>query len=122
MKLKNYLNEENMEFKIGDVVAVYSRGRLIKTSKIEKITPKGAIKVDGDLYTPDGHQKGGDTWGRKTIMLIDDNIRDQITRIKFKNTIRKFADDVQVGKTDKIPIEDLKRVVSAIHELGNYNE
>lgn len=49
------------DLKVGDYVLVcYNSSKRIK--KIEKITPKGFIKVDGTLYNQNGDERGGNVW------------------------------------------------------------
>lgn len=55
-----------LDVKVGDTVIVYSTwGKSIR--KVECITPKGFIKVNGILYYEDGTQRGGDSWSRTSI-------------------------------------------------------
>ena len=52
--------------KVGDFVFVSCRlGRSLK--KVEKITPKGYIKVGGILFNKDGLERGGDIWNKYSI-------------------------------------------------------
>lgn len=52
--------------KVGDAVFVSGNFGCI-LHKVEKITPKGFIKVNGALYTKDGYERGGDVWCRTNI-------------------------------------------------------
>lgn len=52
--------------KPGDKVFVSGRfGRSLHT--VEKITPKGFIKVNGSLYNQNGYERGGDPWSFTSI-------------------------------------------------------
>lgn len=48
--------------KAGDKVFVHTNWGKRRLSTIEKITPKGFIKVDGALFTKAGFQRGGGPW------------------------------------------------------------
>ena len=52
--------------KVGDKVFVCWRmGSSLKT--VEKITPKGYIKVGGSLYNTDGSERNSDVWSRCSL-------------------------------------------------------
>ena len=76
---------EKLDLKVGDKVIVMSRcGKSINT--VERITPKGAIRVGGTLYHQDGYQKGGDSWN---ITSIKKATEEDIREIKEKTYIAK---------------------------------
>lgn len=57
--------------KAGDFVFI--TGRFKRSLKqVEKITPKGFIKVDGSLYNKDGLIRGGDGWNFTRIIPASD--------------------------------------------------
>lgn len=76
---------EKLDLKVGDNVVVMSHWG-ISIRKVEKITPKGAIRVDGTLYNEFGSQKGGDSWSRS---LIKKATEEDIREIKKANYIKK---------------------------------
>lgn len=52
--------------KVGDLVFVRCRhGQSLK--KVEKITPKGYIKVGGTLFDKSGTERGGDIWNKEFL-------------------------------------------------------
>lgn len=52
--------------KVGDKVFVCWRmGRALRT--VEKITPKGNIRVNGILFNTDGSERGGDIWSKSFL-------------------------------------------------------
>ena len=52
--------------KVGDFVFVCCRlGQSLK--KVEKITPKGYIKVGNSLFNKHGSERGGDVWNKRFI-------------------------------------------------------
>lgn len=64
---------EKLDLKVGDKVIVKSRWNEY-ISEVERITPKGAIRVNGTLYNEYGSQKGGDSWSRSYIEKATDEI------------------------------------------------
>lgn len=64
---KGVLKMANCEnLKVGDFVFVNGRFRR-SLHQVEKITPKGFIKVNGSLYTKRGWVRGGDSFAFATI-------------------------------------------------------
>jgi hypothetical protein len=54
------------KLKVGDLVFVSCRlGKSLE--KVEKITPKGYIKVGATLFNKDGSERGGDIWNKYHI-------------------------------------------------------
>lgn len=74
-------NCENL--KVGDNVFVCGRsGRSLH--QVEKITPKGFIRVDGQLYTKNGSQRGsGNGWYFTSIRPASDEEVEQFKKEKF---------------------------------------
>ena len=57
------MNDWIKNLKVGDYVFMSWRmGTSLR--KVEKITPKGNIKVDGVLFNKDGSERGGDVWNK----------------------------------------------------------
>lgn len=57
------MNEWIKNLKVGDKVFVCWRmGRSLRS--VEKITPKGYIKIGGSLYNTDGSERNSDVWSR----------------------------------------------------------
>ena len=69
--------------KVGDKVFVIGRlGRSLK--QVEKITPKGFIKVDGEFYKKDGSQRGrGDPWYHTSIQPASAEEIEQFHKERF---------------------------------------
>lgn len=77
------------EFKVGSKVIVSSRNYNDKIRTVEKITPKGMIKVDGILYNASGSERSSDVWNVGRIRLATDEMIKKINEDNFiKNTIR----------------------------------
>lgn len=68
--------------KAGDAVFVCGRfGRSL--CRVEKITPKGFIKVAGTLYTKAGFQRGSDGWDFTSIRPASAEEIEQYRKEKF---------------------------------------
>lgn len=58
---------EKLNVKAGDKVIYTSHFGGDKVAVVEKITPKGFIKVNGTLFTEDGIERGSSVWNRSFI-------------------------------------------------------
>jgi hypothetical protein len=80
---------ELKDLKAGDKVVVnygYYANRAVK--EIEKVTPAGFIKVDGDLYTLSGSMRGGKWGNRKHIRVATTELIQEIADENLiKNTL-----------------------------------
>lgn len=84
--------------KVGDWVFVW--GRLTKSlCQIDKITPKGFIRVGETLYTKDGYERGGDIWHKSSISLA---APDEIEKFKKEVYVRKV-----IRKLEKLTSKDI---------------
>lgn len=78
--------------KVGDWVFIWGRhAKYLR--KIEKITPKGFIRVGETLYTKDGHERGGDTWSKTSISLATP---DEVEKYKKEVYVHKVVE--KLGK------------------------
>ncbi len=79
-------------FKEGDKVLLYNQYRR-KITTVEKITPKGFVKVDGVLFNSNGTERGGNIYGLCRIEPITDE-REQELRKEFfvSNTKKKLKE------------------------------
>jgi hypothetical protein len=79
-------------FKEGDKVLLYNQYRR-KITTVEKITPKGFVKVDGILFNSNGTERGGDIYGLYHIEPITDE-REQELRREFliSNTKKRLKE------------------------------
>ena len=77
---------ENLE--VGDNVFVTSAHGLA-LCKVEKITPKGFIKVAGNLYTKDGLQRGCSGWYISSIRPASDEEIKAFRKEKFVHDVIK---------------------------------
>ena len=83
---------EKLDLKVGDkVVVVGNWSKSIKT--VERITPKGAIRVNGTLYDEYGYQKGGDIWQRTSIFKAT---KEDVRKIKENDFIRETIREMKL--------------------------
>lgn len=74
--------------KVGDNVFVSGRlGRSL--CQVEKITPKGFIKVAGSLYTKEGFVRGSDGWNFTSICPASDEEIKEFRKEKFVHDVIK---------------------------------
>lgn len=101
------------ELKAGDEVCVEERTLRTYTytlHKVQKITPKGFIKVKDNLYKPDtGYLRTQDDFyfGSKLLNPKDEKVKAAITAYQEKKTIRMVKDKIQ--ETD-LTIEQAERI------------
>lgn len=74
--------------KVGDTVFV-SGNWGCSLHKVEKITPKGFIKVNGALYTKDGYERGGDSWSFTTISPASPDEIEEYNKERFIRDVLK---------------------------------
>lgn len=78
---------EKLNVKAGDKVIYTSRFGGDKVAVVEKITPKGFIKVNGTLFTEYGINKGSDVWSRSYIRQATPELIQQVEQINFRNYV-----------------------------------
>lgn len=78
---------EKLNVKAGDKVIYTSRFGGDKVTVVEKITPKGFIKVNGILFTKDGVERGGDMWNRSRIKQATPELIQQVEQINFRKYV-----------------------------------
>ena len=83
------------KLKVGDIVFVC--GRWGKTlNKVEKITPKGFIKVAGSLFNPDtGFERSSDTWNSCVLQQATKENVEEYMREKYIKHIHHFLQNLK---------------------------
>ena len=90
--------KEYESIKVGDLIFVHGGfGKCL--SGIDKITPKGFIRVGEVLYDKHGYQKGGDIWHKTSLSIAaPDEVK------KYREAL--FVRDVRV-KLAKLTANDI---------------
>jgi len=110
--------KELKDLKAGDYV-LYERGSAKSIKKIDKITPTGRIKAEGDYYCPDGRLYGNSSkwyFPRIRPLTEEDIAKMKLERIKaiLKNEMTKLLEAI-----DTLSIKDCKNLIEFIKK---YNE
>lgn len=93
--------------KQGDEVIVSSRWNK-SISKVAKVTPKGAIRLEnGDLYNNFGYKKTTDRWCVTSIEPITDAILYELKRKELVGKLKAF-------NLETLTVEQLKQMLSII--------
>lgn len=94
--------------KVGDKVFVCWRmGRSLRT--VEKITPKGNIRVGGTLFNSDGSERGGDVWSRS---FLAEATLDAIKSFNEKLIIQKAKK--LMASTKEITLEQANKIIDIL--------
>lgn len=84
-----------MTVKKGDKVILYTFfGKSVEV--VEKITPKGYIRVNGMLFNADGTQRTSDVWQRNSITEYSQELADEISKESTIRKALKLAHDVSI--------------------------
>lgn len=93
-----------MGLKAGDKVFVRYNGNSL-LSCVEKVTPKGYVKVNGTLYDYYGCQRGGDSWYKSRIEPATEEMILEYTREKFvRATIKKMREVTKITYEQAVAI------------------
>ena len=83
----------NYNFEVGQTVFIISRThKAVKT--VDKITPKGFIKVDGVLYNPNGSERTSDMWNTTHIEPATDEAIEEFKKEIFVTNITKKLKEI----------------------------
>ena len=94
--------------KVGDKVFVCWRmGRSLRT--VEKITPKGYIKVGGSLYNTDGSERNSDIWSR---CYLSEATPEEIRLFAEQATIKRAIKLMQ--ETKEITLEQASKIIDLL--------
>ena len=98
-------NCENL--KAGDKVFVWYSGSC-RLGFVEKITPKGFIKVDGTLFTQDGLERGGSDWYHTSIEPATEEKIAEYNRKKFiRATIKQMRETPKISYEQALKISEI---------------
>lgn len=98
---------ENLKnIQVGDKVFVYYTGRTVVRA-VEKITPTGLIKVDGNLFNSNGFIRGG---GVYCTTYIEIATPEKIEEFKQRIYIKKVIANLKELKTENVTFEQAERI------------
>ena len=98
--------------KVGDLVFVnYRFGTYLR--KVEKITPKGNIKVNGVLFNSSGHERGGDIWNKG---CLSEATPEAIKSFREKQIIKHAI--TLMRETKKITLEQAEKIIKVLECKG----
>lgn len=104
--------------KAGDKVLLYNQYRR-KITTVEKITPKGFIKVDGILFNSNGAERGGSIYGSYHIEPVTDEREQELRREFFVNNTKKRLKEFDFNN---ITYEQACKIALLLNELKATNE
>jgi len=98
--------------KAGDKIIVTSRYYQTITT-VEKITPTGRIKIDGEYFGKDGYAIGrGDTWyGRSHLK---EATPEAVEKIRQNNIIDKAIEATRNIRKEKLTYEQASKILAAL--------
>ena len=103
-EMKNWI--ENL--KVGDYVFVSWRmGTSLR--KVEKITPKGSIKVNGIMFNKNGCERGGDVGGK---CYLSEATPEEIKSFQEETTVRNAIKLMREIKT--ITFEQANKIIELL--------
>ena len=107
------MNKWIKNLKAGDKVFVNWRmGKALKI--IDKITPKGYIKVGGSLYNTDGSERNSDVWSR---CYLSEATPEAIKIFGEELTIKRAIKLMR--ETKEITIEQAKKIIDLLETPQN---
>ena len=95
---------ENIQ--VGDMVFVYYHSHTC-IKPVQKITPSGLIKVDGNLFKPNGRIRGGDLYCTTYIEIATP---EKIEEFKQRTYIKKVLANLRELKFEDITFEQAERI------------
>lgn len=100
------MNDELKNLQVGDMVFVYYTGRTC-IKAVQKITPSGLIKVDGNLFNTNGFIRGG---GAYCTTHIEIATPEMIKEFKQRIYVKKTLADLQKLTVDDISFEQAQEI------------
>lgn len=95
--------------KEGDLVIVHTR-MTDRVRKVEKITPTGKIRVDGELYAKNG-TRGNDLW---SVSILMEATPEAIEKIRNKSLIANAIALMKSEKAANINVEQAKAIIKIL--------
>ena len=99
--------EKCENLKAGDKVFVWYTGSC-QLDVVEKITPKGFIKVNGSLFTKDGLERGGSVWYHASIEPATEEKIAEYNRERFiRATIKRMREISKISYEQAVQINEI---------------
>lgn len=93
--------------KAGDKVFVWYSGSC-RLDFVEKVTPKGFIKVSGTLFTKDGFERGSSVWYRTSIEPATEEMIAEYNKEKFiRATIKQMHETLEISYDQALKISKI---------------
>ena len=93
--------------KAGDKVFVWYSGGC-RLDVVDKITPKGFIKVSGTLFTKDGLERGGSGWYHTSIEPATEERIAKYNREKLiRATIKRMRETPKISYEQAVQINEI---------------
>lgn len=100
---------------VGDVLFKYCRYNGLSKVKIEKVTPKGNIRVsDGSLLNSDLKKKTTDTWDVTTYYRYSDELEEKYKEIQEINKIKKELKLLQLSELNSKEKKELLEFLTGL--------
>lgn len=96
------------QVKVGDEVMLMQYSSPIRIVKVEKITPAGFIKVEGNLYYRTGRSRG-ETFSNTHIEVITPKLIDLFARRTFIESMRRFNFNL-------LTTDQMQRILNIVNE------
>lgn len=100
------VNDELKNLQVGDLVFVYYQS-ITRVKPVQKITPSGLIKVDGNLFNQNGRIRGGGSYCTTRIEIATP---EKIEDFKKRAYIKKTFSDLQNLTVEDISFEQAQEI------------
>ena len=100
------LNDDFKNLQVGDLVFVYYHSSTC-VRPVQKITPSGLIKVDGNLFNQNGHIRGGGSYCTTRIEIATP---EKIEKFRQRIYIKKVYHKLKELSVDDITLEQAKEI------------
>lgn len=111
------LNDDFKNLQVGDLVFVYYQSSTY-IKPVQKITPSGLIKVDGNLFNQNGRIRGGGSYCTTRIEIATP---EKIEEFRQRVYIKRIINNLKKLTTEDITIEQAKEI-NRILESKEVNE
>jgi len=99
------------KFEIGETVIMHGYGNSRKLVKIDSITKAGNIKINDEVFRPDGHLRGGGVWSSS---YIDKTNPEEIKEIKdeiYKENLIYFLRNFDLNTLSNTKLTEIYKIM-----------